>query len=68
MTGDASQVQQLGPRYLTQGITPFDIYNLRLCDLLEGKGGGKGQRFNAKLNNLKKIGEVEGIVQSVLSN
>ena len=30
----------------------------RLCDLLEGKGGGKG-RFNAKINKLKNVPQIE---------
>lgn len=39
----------------------------RLCELLEGKGGGKGQRFNAKLSNLKNILLAEEYVKSLFS-
>lgn len=34
-----------------------------LCSLLDGKGGGKGSRFNAKINSFKKIDQVEGLLQ-----
>lgn len=34
----------------------------KLCELLDGKGRGKGQRFQAKVNNLKKINECEKII------
>lgn len=31
----------------------------KICNLLEGKGRGKGQRFQAKVNNLKKLSVCE---------
>lgn len=34
----------------------------QICDLLDGKGRGKGQRFQAKVNNLKKINECEKLI------
>lgn len=34
----------------------------KICDLLEGKGRGKGQRFQAKVNNLKKISACEKLI------
>ena len=37
----------------------------RLCDLLEGKGGGKG-RFNAKINKLKNVPQIEQKVKDYL--
>lgn len=30
-----------------------------LCEILDGKGNGKGARFQAKVNNLKRLGECE---------
>ena len=44
----------------------FQNINSRLCELLDGKGGGKGKRFNAKLNNLKKLSQVENIVKGMV--
>ena len=41
--------------------------SFRLCELLEGKGGGKGLRFNAKLSNLKNIALAEEYVKSLFS-
>ena len=38
--------------------------HFRLCELLDGKGGGKGERFNAKLNSLKNISQAELFVKS----
>ena len=38
--------------------------NFRVCELLDGKGGGKGERFNAKLNNLKNVSQAELFVKS----
>jgi len=37
-----------------------------LCDLLDGKGGGKG-RFNAKINKLKNVPQIEQKVKDFLS-
>lgn len=42
--GDPKIVNELGPT---------------ICELLEGKGNGKGQRYQAKVNNLKRISECE---------
>lgn len=33
-----------------------------ICNLLEGKGRGKGQRFQAKINNLKKLSVCEKLI------
>ena len=41
-------------------------YFPRLCDLLDGKGGGKG-RFNAKINKLKNISQIEQKVKDYLA-
>ncbi|XP_058119082.1 alanyl-tRNA editing protein Aarsd1 [Anopheles ziemanni] len=38
-----------------------------MCSLLEGKGNGKGTRFNAKVNKLKNVGLCEKLVQSHFS-
>lgn len=34
----------------------------KICDLLDGKGKGKGQRFQAKVSNLKKISACEKLI------
>jgi len=49
VTGEALIVQEIGKK---------------LCTLLDGKGGGKGQRFNAKINNLKNVTQIESIVKA----
>lgn len=33
-----------------------------ICERLEGKGNGKGQRFQGKVNNLKRIAECEQMI------
>ncbi len=38
----------------------------RLCSLLDGKGGGKGTRFNAKINSFKKISEVDALLKTLV--
>lgn len=45
--GDETVINDLGPQ---------------ICELLDGKGRGKGQRFQAKVNNLKKINECEKLI------
>jgi len=52
VTGDASIVQQIGKK---------------LCAVLDGKGGGSGQRFNAKINNMKNVGQIETIVKAFIA-
>lgn len=47
LVGDEGIIAELGPK---------------ICDLLDGKGRGKGQRFQAKVNNLKKINECEKLI------
>eukprot|EP00092_Neocalanus_flemingeri_P032681 GFUD01035546.1.p1 GENE.GFUD01035546.1~~GFUD01035546.1.p1 ORF type:complete len:414 (+),score=163.75 GFUD01035546.1:43-1284(+) len=49
VTGEAKLVQEIGKK---------------LCTLLDGKGGGKGTRFNAKINNLKIVAQIENIVKA----
>jgi len=39
----------------------------KLVELLDGKGGGKGSRFNAKLNSFKNINKVEQVIQSCIA-
>lgn len=34
----------------------------KICNLLDGKGKGKGQRFQAKVNNLKKLSACEKLI------
>lgn len=45
--GDENVIAELGPK---------------ICDLLDGKGKGKGQRFQAKVNNLKQLKECEKVI------
>lgn len=42
--------------------TVLNDLGTQICDLLDGKGRGKGQRFQAKVNNLKKINECEKLI------
>jgi len=39
----------------------------KLAELLDGKGGGKGSRFNAKINSFKNISQVEKVIQSCIA-
>lgn len=39
-----------------------------ICKALDGKGSGKGTRYNAKVNNLKAISECEQIIAEHFSN
>lgn len=39
-----------------------------ICQLLEGKGNGKGTRFQGKVNNLKRIAECEKLIQKYFSD
>lgn len=39
-----------------------------ICSLLEGKGRGKGQRYQAKVNNLKKLPECEKLIAEYFEN
>jgi misacylated tRNA(Ala) deacylase len=43
---------------------PKDITELKdkVCEILNGKGNGKGERFQAKVSNLNKLKEVEKLV------
>lgn len=45
--GEEAIVRELGPK---------------ICDILDGKGNGKGQRFQAKVNNLKRLPECEKLL------
>uniref|UniRef100_A0A182R809 Alanyl-transfer RNA synthetases family profile domain-containing protein n=1 Tax=Anopheles funestus TaxID=62324 RepID=A0A182R809_ANOFN len=44
---------------------PEDVAKLgpEICSLLEGKGNGKGTRFNAKVNKLKNVPQCEKLVR-----
>ncbi|XP_058812885.1 alanyl-tRNA editing protein Aarsd1-A [Topomyia yanbarensis] len=59
-TGDESGKGQL----LLQG-KPEDIVQLGgdICKLLDGKGAGKGTRFNAKVNKLKAIDQCQKLIE-----
>lgn len=47
LIGAETKVKQLGPK---------------ICEILDGKGNGKGQRFQAKVNNLKRLPECEKLL------
>lgn len=59
--GGAGQLVVAGP-----GDLPVAI-GKKLCELLDGKGGGKGSRFNAKINSYKKIDEVETVINQLVN-
>jgi len=42
------------------------VIGKRLSSILDGKGGGKGSRFNAKINNMKKVNKIEETVREHL--
>lgn len=48
LQGKAADVTSLGPK---------------LCDILDGKGNGSNGRYQAKVNNLKKISECEAVIR-----
>lgn len=50
-------VQMLGKEDIVAKLAP------RFCELLDGKGKASGQRFQAKVNNLKKISECEKLIK-----
>lgn len=39
----------------------------QICNLLDGKGKGKGQRFQAKVNKLKKLSACEKLIAEYFS-
>lgn len=47
LQGNEEIIQKLGPQ---------------ICTILDGKGNGNKQRFNAKVNNLKKIPDCEKLI------
>uniref|UniRef100_A0A8W7PBM8 Threonyl/alanyl tRNA synthetase SAD domain-containing protein n=1 Tax=Anopheles coluzzii TaxID=1518534 RepID=A0A8W7PBM8_ANOCL len=49
---------------------PDDVAKLgpEICTLLEGKGNGKGTRYNAKVNKLKNLPQCEKLVQEYFSS
>lgn len=59
ITGDSS-----GQLVVTGDAEKVQIIGKKLCELLDGKGGGKGERFNAKLNSLKQVSQAELFVKS----
>lgn len=50
-------VQMLGKDDIVAKLAP------QFCELLDGKGKANGQRFQAKVNNLKKISECEKLIE-----
>jgi alanyl-tRNA synthetase len=47
-------------------VIKFNKNCYRLCSVLEGKGGGKGSRFNAKINSFKNVDKIESLLQNLL--
>jgi misacylated tRNA(Ala) deacylase len=35
----------------------------KMCGILDGKGNGKNNKFQAKVNNLKKVKECEHLIK-----
>lgn len=58
----ADEIGEKGNMILFGNETVIANLGDALCDLLEGKGRGKGQRFQAKINNLKKIPACEKLI------
>lgn len=52
-------VQLLGKADLVAQLAPH------LCEILDGKGKANGQRFQAKVNNLKKVSECERLIKGL---
>lgn len=50
-------VQLLGKEEIVAKLAPH------FCELLDGKGKANGQRFQAKVNNLKKIADCEKLIR-----
>ncbi len=50
----------MGPESAVKELAP------QLLSLLKGKGGGKGNRLNAKLDCLKELAKAEEVVKAVL--
>jgi hypothetical protein len=42
-------------------------FYFRIIQLLDGKGGGKGTRLNAKVSNLKESAKVEQLLRDYAS-
>lgn len=52
-------VQLLGKAEIVAQLAP------QFCEILEGKGKANGQRFQAKVNNLKKVAECEKLIKAI---
>lgn len=66
LSGPTDAVQQLGPRYgfhpsISQcsKVSCFSLFFLilltRICEVLSGKGAGKGKRFQAKVAQMSAV-------------
>ena len=40
--------------------------SVRLLEILDGKGGGKGSRFNAKINSFKNLDKIQKTVENLV--
>lgn len=53
-------VQLLGKAEIVAQLAP------QFCEILDGKGKANGQRFQAKVNNLKKVSECEKLIKAIV--
>nr|CAD7463140.1 unnamed protein product [Timema tahoe] len=51
--GDSQPVSQLGPK---------------VCEMLKGKGAGKGPKFQAKVSNLENRAQAEHIIEQYFNS
>lgn len=58
----ADEISEKGNMILVGDESVISDLGEKICELLEGKGRGKGQRFQAKVNNLKKISACEKLI------
>lgn len=58
----ADEIGEKGNMILVGDETIIADLGEKVCELLDGKGRGKGQRFQAKVNNLKKISACEKLI------
>lgn len=56
--GGKGQLTLFGTEPLVKELGP------KICEILDGKGNGKGQRFQAKVNNLKRLPECEKLLSA----
>lgn len=55
--GGNGQLMLFGVEEIVKELGP------KICEILDGKGNGKGQRFQAKVNKLKRLPECEKLLK-----